>query len=85
MTWGAGSLAEKGLFGYLFFEHLVWMLEILGEIYLEKGETEKAKIKYTQAINVLKAFDNDFGTKYTRSKHDPKKIKELEIMLSSIQ
>ena len=55
------------------------MLEILGEIYLDKGETEKAKIKYTQAINVLKAFENDFETKYTRSKHDPEKIKELEV------
>ena len=61
------------------------MLEILGEIYLEKGETEKAKIKYIQAINVLKAFDNDFETKYTHSKYDPEKIKELEIKLKLIQ
>ncbi len=68
----------------LCLEHLVWMLEILGEIYLKKGETKKAKIKYTQAINVLKAFDNDFGTKYTHSKHDPEKIKELELKLSLI-
>ncbi|MBQ7014829.1 MAG: helix-turn-helix domain-containing protein [Clostridia bacterium] len=69
----------------LCLEHLVWMLEILGEIYLENGETEKAEIQYTQAINVLKAFDNDFGTKYTHSKHDSEKIKELEIKLSLIQ
>ena len=69
----------------LCLEHLVWMLEILGEIYLEKGETEKAKKEYTQAINVLKAFENDFGTKYTHSKHDPEKIKALEIKLSLIQ
>ena len=69
----------------LCLEHLIWMLEILGEIYLEKGETEKAKIKYIQAINVLKAFDNDFETKYTHSKYDPEKIKELEIKLKLIQ
>ena len=69
----------------LCLEHLIWMLEILGEIYLEKGETEKAKIKYIQAINVLKAFDNDFETKYTHSKHDPEKIKELESKLTLIQ
>ena len=69
----------------LCLEHLVWMLEILGEIYLEKGEIEKAKIKYTQAINVLKAFENDFGTKYTHSKHDPEKVKALEIKRSQIQ
>ncbi len=68
----------------LCLEHLVWMLEILGEIYLEKGETEKAKKEYTQAINVLKAFENDFETKYTHSKHDPEKIKELENKLSLI-
>ena len=68
----------------LCLEHLIWMLEILGEIYLKKGETEKAKIKYTQAINVLKAFDNDFETKYTHSKHDPQKVKELEHKLSLI-
>lgn len=62
----------------LCFEHLIWMLEILGEIYLEKGEPEKAKIQYTQAINVLKSFENDFETSYTHSKYDPEKIKELE-------
>jgi len=62
----------------LCFEHLVRMLEILADIYLEKGEIEKAKIQYTQAIDVLKAFDNDFATKYTRSKQDIDKIKELE-------
>ena len=69
----------------LCLEHLVWMLDILGGIYLENGETEKAKIQYTQAINVLKAFDNDFGTKYTHSKYDSAKIKELEIKLSLIE
>ena len=69
----------------LCLEHLVWMLEILGEIYLKKGETEKAKKEYTQAINVLKAFENDFGTKYTHSKHDPEKVKALEIKRSQIQ
>ena len=62
----------------LCFEHLVWMLEILADIYLEKGEIEKAKIQYKQAIDVLKAFDDDFATKYTRSKQDIDKIKELE-------
>ena len=69
----------------LCFEHLVWMLEILGDIYLKMGEIEKAKIQYTQAINVLKVFNNDFATKYTHSKHDPEKIKALEIKLSLIQ
>jgi len=69
----------------LSFEHLVWMLEILGEIYLKKGETEKAKIKYSQAINILKAFENDFNTQYTRSKYDPEEIKELELKLSLIK
>ena len=69
----------------LCLEHLVLMLEILGEIYLEKGETEKAKKEYTQAINVLKAFENDFGTKYTHSEHDPEKVKALEIKRSQIQ
>ena len=69
----------------LCLEHLVRMLEILGEIYLEKGESDKAKILYAQAIGVLKAFDNDFETKYTRSKYAPKKIKELESKLSPIQ
>ena len=68
----------------LCLEHLIWMLEILGEIYLGKGETEKAQIKYIQAINVLKAFDNDFETKYTHSQHDPQKVKELEHKLSLI-
>ena len=68
----------------LCLEHLIWMLEILGEIYFGKGETEKAKIKYTQAINVLKAFENDFETKYTHSQHDPQKVKELEHKLSLI-
>ena len=58
---------------------------ILGEIYLEKGETEKAKIQYTQAINVLKAFENDFGTKYTHSKRDLEKMKELENKLFLIK
>ncbi|MBO5379877.1 MAG: hypothetical protein J6A90_06095 [Clostridia bacterium] len=37
-----------------------------------------------QAINVLKAFENDFETSYTHSKHDPEKIKELENKLNSI-
>jgi len=69
----------------LSFEHLVWMLEILGEIYLKNGETEKAKIKYSQAINILKAFENDFNTQYTRSKYDPEEIKELELKLSLIK
>ena len=68
----------------LCFEHLIWMLEILGNIYTKTGEVEKAKIQYTQAINVLKAFDNDFATKYTHSKHDSEKIKELEVKLSLI-
>ncbi len=66
------------------FEDLIWMLEILGEIYLKKCEVEKAKIKYTQAINVLKAFENDFETEYSHSKYDPEKIKELEVKLSLI-
>lgn len=69
----------------LSFEHLVWMLEILGEIYLKKGETEKAKIQYSQAINILKAFENDFNTPYTHSKYDPEEIKKLEIKYSQIQ
>lgn len=69
----------------LCLQNLVSMLEILGEIYLEKGEIEKAKEEYTQAINVLKAFENDFETKYTHSKHKPEKIKELERKLSLIQ
>ena len=68
----------------LCFEHLIWMLEILGDIYLESGDTEKAKIQFTQAMNVLKAFENDFATKYTYSKYDPEKIKELEIKIASI-
>ncbi len=68
----------------LCFEHLVWMLEILGNIYIKMGAIEKAKIQYTQAINVLKAFDNDFATKYTHSKYDSEKIKELEVKLSLI-
>ncbi|MBQ7760629.1 MAG: helix-turn-helix domain-containing protein [Clostridia bacterium] len=68
----------------LCFEHLVWMLEILGEIYLKNGEVEKAKIQYTQAIKVLKAFENDFETNYTHNKYDQKKIKELENKLYKI-
>lgn len=68
----------------LSFEHLVWMLEILGEFYLEKGEKEKSKIQYSQAIKVLKAFENDFDTEYTRSKWDSQKIEELESKLSLI-
>ena len=68
----------------LCFEHLVCMLEILGEIYLRAGETEKAKVQYTQAIRVLKAFEGDFDTQYTRSKYDPEKIKELERKLSQL-
>ena len=63
---------------------LDWGIEF-NEIYFEKDETEKAKIKFMQAINVLKAFDNDFETEYTHSKYDPEKIKELEIKLSLIQ
>ena len=58
--------------------------DYLGEIYLEKGEPEKAKIQYTQAINVLKSFENDFETSYTHSKYDQKKIKELENKLNSV-
>ena len=58
------------------------MLEILAEIYFKNGELEKAKIQYTQAISVLKSFENDFETNYTHSKYDPKKIKELENKLS---
>lgn len=68
----------------LCFEHLIWMLEILGDIYLEKGEKEKAKIQFTQALNILKAFENDFDTEYTYNKFDPKKINELEGKLSLI-
>ena len=68
----------------LCFEHLIWMLEILGEIYLKNGEIEKAKIQYAQAINVLKSFENDFETSYTHGKYDPEKIKELENKLNSI-
>lgn len=68
----------------LCFEHLIWMLEILGGIYREKGETEKAKAQYTQAIGVLKAFEKDFNTPYTYSKYDPKKIGELEQILASL-
>ena len=48
------------------------------------GEIEKAKKQYTQAISVLKSFENDFETNYTHSKYDPKKIKELEDKLNSI-
>jgi len=68
----------------LCLEHLLWMLEITGEIYLKNGDGEKARILYAQAVGVLKAFENDFGTKYTRSKHDPEKIKALERKLSVI-
>ncbi len=66
----------------LCFEHLICMLEILGKIYLKEGEPEKAKVQYTQAINILKAFENDFSTKYTRSKYDKEKIAELEQKLA---
>jgi len=68
----------------LCFEHLIWMLEILGEHYLRAGEVEKARIQYTQAIRVLHAFEQDFDTPYTHSKHDAEKIKELEDKLSQI-
>ena len=62
----------------LCFEHLVWILEILGNIHLEKGESGKAKILFTQQLNVLKSFENDFETNYTHSKYDPDKIAETE-------
>ena len=57
---------------------LVVRCQLMGEIYLKNGEIEKAKIQYTQAINVLKSFENDFETSYTHGKYDPEKIKELE-------
>ena len=69
-----GAVKEAGLC----FEHLIFMLEILSEHYLRNGEQEKAKIQLQQALNILKAFENDFATKYTRSKYDPEKIKEIE-------
>ena len=69
----------------LCFEHLVGMLEILGETHLENGDIGKAKILYTQAIDVLKEFEYDFTTQYTRSKYDPEKIKELERKLNRLR
>lgn len=68
----------------LCYEHLLRMLEIMGGIYLEKGEPEKAKTVYGQAIRVLDAFEDDFATPYTRSKYDPLKRKELETKLTSV-
>lgn len=68
----------------LCFEHLVWMLEILSDEHLEKGEAEKAKILLTQELNLLKAFANDFDTSYTTSKYDPEKIAEIERKISML-
>ena len=69
-----GAVKEAGLC----FDHLIFMLEILSKHYLRNGEQEKAKIQLQQALNILKAFENDFETQYTRSKYDPEKIKEIE-------
>ncbi|MBR4053997.1 MAG: helix-turn-helix domain-containing protein [Clostridia bacterium] len=68
----------------LCLEHLVWMLEILAEIYRKKDDPAKAKLQYAQAIGVLKAFEQDFPTKYTHSKHDPEKIADLEAVLNTL-
>ena len=67
------------------FEHLVWMLEISAELYLENGEKEKAKIMYNQALGVLKSFENDFETDYTHSKADFEKINAIQKKLDLIK
>ena len=68
----------------LCFEHLIWMLDILGDIYAEKGEPEKSKAMFKQELDVLKSFVNDFDTSYTISKYDPEKIAEIEKKISLI-
>ena len=67
------------------FEHLIWMLEISAELYLKSGDKEKAKIIYSQALGVLKSFENDFETDYTHSKADFEKTNEIQKKLDLIK
>lgn len=69
----------------LCFEHLIWMLEISAEIYLQNGENEKARTMYQQAFDVLNAFSNDFDTEFTHSKADFTKINEIQKKLDLIK
>ena len=69
---------------HLCSEHLVSMLYILADHYEGQGDKEKAKIQLEIARGVLKAFENDFATEYTRCAYDPEEIDKISKRIASI-
>ena len=61
----------------LSFEHLIKMLCVLSEHYENNGDKEKAILQLQIAINVIRAFEEDSPTEYTKSVYDDSMIEEI--------
>ncbi len=68
----------------LSLDDLISMLNILADHYDRQDEKEKAKIQLEIARGVLKAFEKDFPTKYTRCAYDPKEIDKISKRIADI-
>lgn len=69
---------------HLCLEHLIDMLYTLADHYELQGEKEKAKTQLEIARSVLKAFENDFSTEFTRCAYDPEEIDKISKRIASI-
>ena len=69
---------------HLCLEHLIDMLSILADHYVRQGDKEKAKIQLEIAGGVMKAFENDFSTEYTRCAYDPEEIDKITERIADI-
>ncbi|MBR0143279.1 MAG: helix-turn-helix domain-containing protein [Clostridia bacterium] len=69
---------------HISLEHLVDMLYILADHYERQGDKEKAKIQLEIARGVLKAFENDFPTEYTRCAYNPEEIDRISGKIADI-
>ncbi len=70
---------------HLCLEHLIHMLSVLADHYIKQGEKEKAKIQLEIARGVLKAFENDFATEYTKCAYDPEEIDKISKRIADIE
>ena len=64
--------------------HLVYMLSILADYYLDHKEPEKARIQLSAAKKVLEAFKEDFSTQYTKSAYDIEAKEKIEQRLNNL-
>ena len=63
---GEAKLREASKQKRLSFKHLIQMLVELTDYYLETGENDKAQTELTIALNVMEAFNPNFGNAYIR-------------------